>query len=74
VSNAIQELLREPRPSLFLDMGQGSREQSLPVGDDPSAARCDAPASVALAADSLPAGNVVVGENMRRGQGGSHRR
>jgi hypothetical protein len=31
LSNAIQDLLREPQPTLFLDMGQGSREQSLPV-------------------------------------------
>ena len=27
----LQDLLREPQPTLFLDMGQGSREQSLPV-------------------------------------------
>jgi hypothetical protein len=33
VSNAVQDLLREPEAAMFLDMGQGSREQSMPVHD-----------------------------------------
>ena len=33
MSNAIQDLLRDPPLTLILDMGLGSREQSLPVHD-----------------------------------------
>jgi hypothetical protein len=33
MSNAIQDLLRDPPPMMILDMGLGSREQSLPVHD-----------------------------------------
>ena len=31
MSNSIQGPLREPQPTMFLDMGLGSREQSMPV-------------------------------------------
>jgi hypothetical protein len=33
VSNIIQDLLRDPPPTMILDMGLGSREQSLPIHD-----------------------------------------
>lgn len=33
LSNSIESLLRGPQPTVFLDMGQGSRELSLPVHD-----------------------------------------
>lgn len=33
MSNAIQYLLRDPPPMMILDMGLGSREQSLPAHD-----------------------------------------
>ena len=33
MSNAIQDLLRDKPPVMVLDMGLGSREQSLPVRD-----------------------------------------
>ena len=33
MSNYIQGMLRDPPPSMVLDMGLGSREQSMPVHD-----------------------------------------
>jgi hypothetical protein len=52
VSVNIQDLLRDKPPVMVLDMGLGSREQSLPVADSSVMALCRDP--LTICAKALP--------------------